>query len=142
VADTSDVSDRGALDDELARYEAVIDRHQADTGPASQAQVAWALASTGWALSQHSRPDEALDAFDKVIQRYGQAVETEIREQVACSLLWKGAVLRQLHRREAAAAAYGALLKHFPEGESAGIDAYLAVAQERLQKIAHPSPWR
>ena len=126
---------------ELARYDRVVTRHRDDSSPEAQAQVAWALASKGWLLSEHERNEEALAFFDEVIESFGKAAEIGIREQVAFSLLWKGVVLSLLQRVPEAAAAYGALVGDFSEGESAAIDGYLTHARARLRRTRNRGPW-
>jgi tetratricopeptide (TPR) repeat protein len=101
----------GRLDEALAAYRQVIDRHGED--PAFREQVAMALVNTNLALSELGRWDEALAACQQVIDHYSDDPDPPLRLQVAKALLGGGVNLGKLGRSDEALAAYQQVIDHY-----------------------------
>ena len=83
----------GKNDEEIACYEAAIEKYGHSSEPGLMAQTARAIIKKGFALGKMKKKEEAIECYEVVIDRYGQSNEPALMRVVARATwfleLWK-----------------------------------------------------
>ena len=75
---------RGESEEELAAYDAVVERFGASDAPDIQVRVARALVNKGFTHGQRGESEEELAACDAVVERFGASDAPELQVQGGC----------------------------------------------------------
>ena len=123
---------RGEAEQELAAYNAVIERIGDSDAPDVQAQVAMALLNKGVTHGQRGEAEQELAAYNAVVERFGDSDAPDIQVQVAMALLNKGVTLGRCGDTKAQLAACNAVVERF--GNSDVLDIQVQVAGALFNK--------
>ena len=119
---------RGEAEQELAAYNALVERFGNSDEPDLQVRVAKALVNKGITHGQRDEAEQELAACDAVVERFLASDAPSLQVQVAKALLIKGITHGRRGEAEAELAAYDAVVEHFGNSDVPDIQQTVASA--------------
>ena len=119
---------RGEPEQELAAYNAVVERVGDSDAPDLQVQVAMALFNKGIIHGERGEAEQELAAYNAVIERFGDSDALDLQVQVAMALFNKGVTLSRRGDTEAQLAACDAVVERFGNSDALDIQVQVAMA--------------